>query len=90
MQLKLAVSGEPDAWPHAPGLSLSVSELLPLNPCTAMPLPTVQTAPPMSVLGPLHGPGSSVQCTLFAPLCVSDIWDAFADFKDCFVARLFN
>lgn len=59
-------------------------------PCTAMPSPTVQTAPPMSVLGPLHGPGSSVQCTLFAPLCVSDTWDAFADFKDCFVARLFN
>lgn len=55
-----------------------------------MPSPTVQTAPPMSVLGPLHGPGSSVQCTLFAPLCVSDTWDAFADFKDCFVARLFN
>lgn len=65
-------------------VSLSVSNLLPLKPCTAMPSPTVQTVSPMSVLGPLHGPRSSVQCTLLVSLCVSGTWVVLASFKDCF------
>lgn len=59
-------------------------------PCTAMPSPAVQTVSPMSVLGPLHAPRSSVQCTLLVPLCVSDTWIALASFKDCFATCLFN